>query len=94
MAKRRNNRRNRSTKPRCIGVVVDNPNSHKPLRNSTFGDLFSAFATTLPQKKLYRFEDLMAMKKQALLDVASKEGVKVWKCWNKTKLANTIIGEV
>ena len=93
MAKRRNNRRTSSSKPRCIGVVVENPNTHKPLRNSTFGDLFSAFVQTIPTKKQYRFDELMAMKKQDLLDVASKEGVKVWKCWNKTKISNTIIGE-
>lgn len=85
---RRNRRNNKGPAYKCIGVVVKNPNAQNPLRNGTFGDIFGAFAKTLPK---YSFESLMALKKSAILEVASKEGVKVWKCWNKTKLVNAIL---
>ena len=78
---------------RCIGVVVKNPNSHKALRNTTFGDFFSAFAKTIPTKKQHRFDVLMAMKKPALIALAKEEGVKIWLSWPKSKISNTIIGE-
>jgi hypothetical protein len=78
---------------RCIGVVVKNPNSHKALRKSTFGSLFAAFAKTIPTKKQYHFDDLMAMKKPALIELAKAEGVKIWLSWSKSKISNTIIGE-
>jgi hypothetical protein len=87
MAKRK------SRNSRCIGVVVKNPNSHKALRKSTFGSLFSAFVQTIPTKKQYRFDDLMAMKKVDLIALAKAEGVKIWLCWPKSKISNTIIGE-
>ena len=84
----------KSQNSRCIGVVVENPNSHKALQKDTFGSLFAAFAKTLPQKKQYRFDDLMAMKKSALIELAKQEEVKIWLCWSKSKISNTIIGEV
>ena len=88
--KQRRNRRNNGPAYKCIGVVVKNPNAHNPLSNGTLSDLFGAFAKTLPK---YSFESLMALKKPALLEVASKEGVKVWKAWNKTRIAKAILAK-
>ena len=93
MTKRRKQRRNRRNNNgpayKCVGVVVKNPNQG-PLKKSTISDLFGAFAKTLPK---YSFESLMALKKPALLEVASKEGVKVWKAWNKTRIAKAILAK-
>jgi len=96
MNKRRNNRRNRRNQGpayKCVGVVVKNPNANNPLGSSSLADLIGAFAKTLPKKPVYSFESLMEMKKQELLNIASKEGVKVWKAWNKTKIPNAILGD-
>ena len=86
--KQRRNRRNNGPAYKCIGVVVKNPNAHKPLSNGTLGDLFASFAKTIPK---YRFDDLMTLKKSDLIAIAKKEQVKIWLCWNKTKIINTII---
>ena len=96
MTKRRKQRRNRQNNGpayKCIGVVVKNPNAHNPLSNGTLSDLFGALAKTLPKQRVYRYDELMEMKKTELLSIASKEGVKVWKSWNKSKISNAIIGE-
>ena len=88
--KQRRNRRNKGPDYKCIGVVVKNPNAHNPLRNGTLGDLFASFAKTIPK---YRFDDLMALKKSELIAIANKEGVKIWLCWNKTKISNAILAK-
>jgi len=92
--KQRRNRRNNNTAYKCIGVVVKNPNSHNPLSNGTLGDIFGAFAKTLPKRPVYHYDDLMAMKKSDLIAIANKEQVKIWLCWNKTKITNTIINTI
>ena len=89
--KQRRNRRNNGPAYKCIGVVVKNPNAHNSLRNGTVGDIFGAFAKTLPKRPVYRYDDLMTLKKSDLIAIAKKEQVKIWLCWNKTKISNTII---
>lgn len=93
MTKRRN-KRNNGPAYKCIGVVVKNPNAHNPLSNGTLGDIFGAFAKTLPKRPVYRYEDLMAMKKSDLIAIANKQQVKIWLCWNKTKITNAIINTI
>ena len=70
------------------GSVVKDPNN--PPKRLTFSTLMHELALTLPKAKT--FSELMNMKKPALLAYAKKENIKVWKSWNKTKIANTIIG--
>jgi len=96
MTKRRKRRNKRNNGPayKCIGVVVKNPNAHNPLSNGTLGDIFGAFAKTLPKRPVYRYEDLMAMKKSDLIAIANKQQVKIWLCWNKTKITNAIINTI
>jgi hypothetical protein len=36
----------------------------------------------------------MEMKKPQLVAIAKDQNVKIWLSWNKTKIANAIIGEV
>ena len=90
---RRRSRNNKQPAYKCIGVVVKDPNANNPIKRTTIGDLFGAFAKTLPKQRVYRYDELMEMKKTELLRIASKEGVKVWKAWNKSKISNAIIGE-
>jgi len=94
MSKRRRNR-NKRNQPAyvCIGVVVKDPNGRNPLNKRSIGDLFADFAKTLPQKPQYRFDELMALKKSELIAIAQQNSVKIWLCWNKTKISNAIIGE-
>tara|TARA_R100001377_G_scaffold48476_1_gene27982 strand:+ start:372 stop:629 length:258 start_codon:yes stop_codon:yes gene_type:complete len=77
---------------RCIGVVVKNPNDHKALRKNNLGNLFASFAATIPQKKQYRFDELIVLKKSDLIALAKKENAKIWLSWTKAKISNTIIG--
>tara|TARA_Y100000592_G_scaffold100237_1_gene179336 strand:- start:2441 stop:2728 length:288 start_codon:yes stop_codon:yes gene_type:complete len=95
MTKRRKRRNKRNNGPayRCVGIVVKNPNAQNPLRNGTLGDIFGAFAKTLPKRPVYRFDELMAMKKSELIAIANKEQVKIWLCWNKTKISNAILAK-
>jgi hydrogenase maturation factor HypF (carbamoyltransferase family) len=79
---------------KCIGVIVKNPNARNPLKKSSIGDLFAALAKTIPQETQYTFESLLAMKKPQLIAIANDQNVKIWLSWNKTKIANAIIGEV
>ena len=88
---RRNRRNNKGPAYRCVGVVVKNPNAQNPLQSGTVGDIFGAFAKTLPKRPVYRFDQLMALKKSELIALANKEGVKIWLCWNKTKISNAIL---
>ena len=83
---RRNRRNNNGPDYVCIGVVVKNPN--KPLQSGTVADIFGAFAQSLPK---YSFKSLMALKKSELIAISNKEGVKIWLCWNKTRIANAIL---
>jgi hypothetical protein len=104
MSKRQNrrNRQNRRAKrldPNspsyvCIGVIVKDPNGRNPLKKSSIGDLFAALAKTVPQKPQFTFAALMEMKKPQLVAIAKDQNVKIWLSWNKTKIANAIIGEV
>jgi|TARA_R100000329_G_C7440950_1_gene155057 hypothetical protein len=94
MPKRRRNRNNRNQPAYvCIGVVVKDPNGRNPLNKRSIGDLFADLASTLPQKPQYRFEELMDMKKSELVAIARSNNIKIWLCWNKTKISNAIIGE-
>ena len=90
---RRSSRNNKQPAYKCIGVVVKDPNANNPLKRTTIGDLFGAFAKTLPKRPVYRYDELMAMKKSELIAIANKEQVKIWLCWNKSKISNAIIGE-
>jgi len=101
MSKRQNrrNRRNKRLSPDspayvCIGIIVKDPNGRNPLKKQSIGDLFSNLAKTLPKKPQYTFDSLLALKKDKLVAIAKEQNVKIWLCWNKTKIANTIIGEV
>ncbi len=78
----------------CLGAVVKNPNGRNPLKKQSVGDLFAALAKTVPQKPQYTFTALMEMKKPQLVAIAKDQNVKIWLSWNKTKIANAIIGEV
>ena len=94
MSKRRRNRHNRNQPAYvCIGVVVKDPNGRNPLGKRSIGDLLANLAKNLPQKPQYRFDELMALKKSELIAIAQQNSVKIWLCWNKTKISNAIIGE-
>ena len=94
MPKRRRNRKHSNQHAYvCIGVVVKDPNGRNPLNKRSIGDMFASFAKTLPQKPQYRFDELMAMTKAQLVAIAKEQNVKIWLCWNKTKISNAIIGE-
>ena len=79
----------RSKAYKSLGSVVQNPN--RPPKTLTVSTLMRELAMMLPKGKTYR--ELMEMKKPALLAYAKKHSIKVWKSWNKSKIANTIIGE-
>tara|TARA_R100001443_G_C3259181_1_gene155151 strand:- start:83 stop:370 length:288 start_codon:yes stop_codon:yes gene_type:complete len=94
MSKRRRNRNNRNQSAYvCIGVVVKDPNGRNPLNKRSIGDLFADLASSLPQKPQYRYDELMDMKKSELIEIAKANNIKIWLCWNKTKISNAIIGE-
>ena len=78
----------------CWGVVVKDPNGRNPLRKQSVGDMFAALAKTVPQKPQYTFDALMAKTKSELIAIAKEQNVKIWLCWNKTKISNAIIGDV
>jgi len=81
----------KKSKNKCIGVVVKNPNGRNSF-NSSLGNIFASFAATIPQKKQYRFDELIALKKSDLIALAKEENTKIWLCWSKAKISNTIIG--